>query len=432
MLILHQIIIGLLFLILFPSLLLFVLITGIHRPFLHQRLGFCGDIEKKRQGVTRFWLHGASVGEVKAIKLLVDELRALVPQSQFVVTTMTVTGKKVAEKQFGNDVHCLLLPLDVPLIVHKVVNTVDADAYICIETELWPILLSTLSSKGIPIFLANGRMSGKSRRNYQIFRSLFSRVIQLFDHLSFISEIDRKRFISLGGDPEKMVVDGNIKYDFSFDDSPATLRQDYQRLFSLEKDCEILVGGSTHNGEEEMLVELWTELNRESKLLLVIAPRHLERLPEVEMLLQQRALPYHKLSQLKEGGVRTNPIILVDSYGELALIYSIGTYVFCGGSLVDYGGHNIIEAALWEKAVFYGPSMADFQDGKKLLESAGGGFEIRNRQELLEKIKQFRADPEAYNLACRSAGNIAKAQQGSGRRQAEAITSYLLSKTNNQ
>jgi len=426
LLILYQLIIGTAFAVFFPILLLFVLATGTHKELLHERLGLYKGLGIKAKGVSRIWLHGASVGEVKAICVLVGQLRTLVPGSQFVVTTMTVTGRKVARQQLGEDVICLLTPLDVPLIVNRVVRVVDPDCYICIETELWPILLNTLASKGIPAFLVNGRMSENSKKNYLKFRMLFSRVINSFDRLSFISDEHRHRFISLGGDPDKMRVDGNIKYDLPIPEKAKQIRQNYLNLLSTDEKKEILIGGSTHRGEEEILANVWKELNRDKPLLLIIAPRHLERIAAIEAMLTERSLAFHTFSALKNGEQRSHPIVLLDTLGELSLLYSIGTYIFCGGSLVKYGGHNIMEAAMWDKVVLYGPDMADFLDGKKLLESVGGGVMVNNSHELLEQLKQFRADPSSYEDLCRRAGTIAKEQQGAGQRQALLVAETLL------
>lgn len=426
MLILYQLIIGIAFVVLFPILLLYVLVTGTHKALLSERLGLYRGPGVKGKRTRRIWLHGASVGEVKAICVLVGQLQTLVPGSQFVVTTMTVTGRKVARQQLGEDVVCLLTPLDVPLIVNWVVRAIDPDCYICIETELWPGLLSTLSSKGIPTFLVNGRMSENSRKNYLKFRLLFSRVINSFDRLSFISDEDRQRFISLGGDPDKMRVDGNIKYDLPIPENAKQIRQNYLNLMSARENEEILIGGSTHHGEEEILTDVWNELNRDKPLLLIIAPRHLERIDEIKAMLTERLLAFHTFSALKNGEQRSHPIVLLDTLGELSLIYSIGTYIFCGGSLVDYGGHNIMEAAMWDKVVLYGPDMADFLDGKKLLESVSGGVTVNDSNQLMEQLKQFRSDPASYQDLCDRAGTIAKAQQGAGQRQALLVAETLL------
>ncbi len=426
MLILYQLIIGTAFVVLFPFLLLFVLVTGIHRELFHERLGLYKEFGVKGKRTRRIWLHGASVGEVKAISVLVGQLKTLVPDSQFVVTTMTVTGKEVAQQQLGEEVICLLTPLDVPLIVNRVVRVIDPDCYICIETELWPVLLSTLASKGIPTFLVNGRMSENSRKNYLKFRMLFSRVINSFDRLSFISDEDRQRFISLGGDPDKMRVDGNIKYDLPIPEKAKQIRRNYQNLLSTGEDEETLIGGSTHHGEEDILVDVWKELNRNKPLLLIIAPRHLERVAEIEAMLIERSLAFHTFSALKNGEQRCHPIVLLDTLGELSLLYSIATFIFCGGSLVDYGGHNVMEAAIWDKVVLYGPDMADFLDGKKLLESVGGGVMVNDAHQLMEQLKQFRSDPASYEYLCRGAGTIARAQQGTGQRQALLVVETLL------
>ena len=421
MLIAYTLLIGLLFVVVGPWLLIAVFLTGRHRPLIHERLGWYPSLPVKEEGRVRFWLHGASVGEVKAAVVLIDQLRRLVPGAEFVVTTMTVTGRNVARELLGKDVRCLLTPLDVPLIVHRVVGAIDPDGYVCLETELWPVLLHTLTRRGIPLFLANGRMSASSCRGYGRVKWFFSRVINLFTHMAFITERDRERYLRLGGDPAKMSVEGNVKYDLPATTGLDDVRNRHLATLQLAENQEILIGGSTHKGEEEMLVTLRQQLIDEHDLLLILAPRHIERLAEIEAMLNRRGETFHRFSELVSGAPRTRPIILLDSLGELSQLYSIGTYIFCGGSLVEYGGHNVMEAAAWQKPVFYGPHMADFRDAVDLLQSADAGFLVSGIQEMKQKIRFFRTHPHAYQQACESAGTVAAAQQGSAKRQAGVI-----------
>ena len=188
---------------------------------------------------------------------------------------------------------------------------------------------------------------------------------------------------------------------------------------------EILVAGSTHTGEEELLVSLHANLNREKELLMIIAPRHLERLPSILAMLQTRGLGFHRFSMLQKGESRRYSLVLLDSLGELAGIYAVGTFVFCGGSLVPKGGHNMMEAAIWGKPVFYGPCIGDFRDAAELLESARAGFRVDTAAELEGRIREFRTTPDAYEEACRRAEEVARKQRGAARRQVEIILRCL-------
>ncbi len=425
--IIYRVAISLLFMLCGPALLFFIIVSGIHRPFVYQRLGLYRALARKKRDRVRFWLHGASVGEVQAVKLLIQELRFLVPGAQFVVTTMTVSGKRVAEQQLGNDVRCLLTPLDIPLIVNWVVAAIDPDVYVCVETELWPSLLHTISAKGISSYLVNGRMSAGSCRNYGRLRSFFASVINSFDHMAFISEKDKGRFLSLGGDEKKMSVEGNVKYDLHCPEKRHDVEKKYQKILAPENEQVVLVGGSTHSGEEKMLVNLFLELAQETNILLVLAPRHLERLDEIESILKNEGVAFQRFSTLKAGEKRSCTCIVLDVMGELSTLYALGTYIFCGGSVVNYGGHNIMEPAAWGKVVFYGPFMDDFSDAKELLEFAGGGFEVQSIEDLGEKIRYFMKNQRHYEAACHQAGSVAKAQLGNARRQAEIVASHYIS-----
>ena len=423
--IVYQIVIGLLFSAAFPFLLVLVLATGKHRQGLGQRLGLYGRIRRNHRDEVRVWLHAASVGEVQAAKAIIEAMRRPLPQAGFVLTTMTTQGKKVAAEQLPPDVCCLLAPLDVPLAVDRVLAAIDPDIYICLETELWPLLIHKAAVRGVKLVLVNGRMSEKSFRNYLKIRCLIASILRKFNRITVISDSDRERFLAMGADEASLSVEGNVKYDLALPDDACSVERRYRSILGAPADLEILVAGSTHTGEEELLVSLHANLARERELLMILAPRHLERLPAIVAMLQARGLGFHRFSQLQKGEGRRHSLVLLDSLGELAGIYAVGTFVFCGGSLVDKGGHNMMEAALWGKPVLYGPSIDDFRDAAEMLESAQAGFKVKTAEALEAKIRLFRNTPDEYGKACRRAEETARMQQGNARRQAEIILQCL-------
>jgi 3-deoxy-D-manno-octulosonic-acid transferase len=210
--VLYRLIIGLIFYCLLPLLLLFVLITGRHRQGLGERFGLYPALPGEKRG-KRIWLHAASVGEVQAARVLIAELRALRPDTGFVVTTMTLHGRNVAARQLGPDIPCLLAPLDVPGIVERAVTRIGPDAYVCLETELWPLLLRTTAARGIPTVHLNGRLSAGAAAGYRRWRWLFRRVLANFAAMAVISEVDRDRYLALGAIASRLQVLGNFKYD---------------------------------------------------------------------------------------------------------------------------------------------------------------------------------------------------------------------------
>jgi 3-deoxy-D-manno-octulosonic-acid transferase len=423
--IVYQILIGLLFYTCFPLLLLLVLVTGRHRQGLSERLGFYGRIRRQDPQEARVWLHAASVGEVQAARTIIDALRKRLPQAHFILTTMTAHGKRVAQEQLPSDVHCLLAPLDVPLLVDHVLTAIDPDIYVCLETELWPLLIHKAAARGMKLVLVNGRMSESSFRNYQRIKWFVAGILGSFTRIAVISETDRERYLAVGADEERLSVEGNVKYDLALPDDALGLKQRYQSILGLPDGLDVLVAGSTHTGEEGMLIPLYMRLHTEKELLWIIAPRHLERLPSIIELLHAHGLGFHRFSDLQKGEKRRHRLILLDSLGDLAGIYAVATYVFCGGSLVERGGHNMMEAAIWEKPVFYGPSIGDFRDAAELLESGRAGFRVPDAQALEGMIRRFRNKPEAYADACRRAGVVAGRQQGAAERQALIIMHCL-------
>ncbi len=425
---LYQIVSGTAFLLAFPIFLLFSLVTGKHRDRMGQRLGSYPELFAKKTGVMRIWLHASSVGEVQAARAIIPELHMLLPDAEFVVSTMTAHGRQQAENFLEPDVKCVLAPLDVPLIVNRAFLAIDPDLYVCIETEIWPLILKKIAENGCRLVLVNGRMSAGSYRGYRKVRFFMEGVLSRFERAALISSSDFERYVALGLDHTESQVLGNVKYDLTLPDGSGKIRDRYRALLGMDNDSELVVAGSTHGNEEEQLLALLADENVGSKRLLLIAPRHLERIPQLQKMLENKQQPYDLFSNLKKGQVRKNSLILVDCMGELSTLYSVAEYVFCGGSLVPRGGHNVMEAALWSKAVFYGSHMADFKDVARMLEDAGAGFEVSDVQDLIDKINYYRDHKKEYRLACTNAGELAHSQQGAAGKQAKMMVSLLLNK----
>jgi len=421
---LYRMIIGLGFFTLLPFALLYVWLSGRHREGLSQRFGLYGAIPRT-PGRPRIWLHAASVGEVQAARAIMLELERELPTVEFILTTMTLHGRTVAQGQLANKAVCLLAPLDVPGVVGRVLDKLKPDAYVCIETELWPLLLHAAAGRGVKVIQVNGRLSAGSASGYERMKFFFRRVLANFTAMAVISEADRDRYLQLGALSSRLQVAGNVKYDLRLPPEPDRIRQQLRRILDVDGQTDVLVAGSTHSCEEEMLLLLLSRLAVDRPILLLVAPRHLQRLAGLQQMLQAKGIGFHLFSELAGGERRRYPLVILDSLGELAEIYSVATYVFCGGSLVQRNGHNIMEAAIWDRAVLYGPSMADFQDAVILLESVGAGIMVRDASDLADRIDGFRRDPQTYQLICQRAGQIARAQQGAAARQAKMIVDCL-------
>ncbi len=372
------------------------------------------------------WFHASSVGEVQVARALVSELKAMLPDAAVVLSTMTEQGRKVAEKQLGGEVQCINAPLDLAGIVDRSIKTLQPSVYVCLETELWPNILLSVKKYGTRIALLNGRMSEKSFRRYRLIRGFISTLLSQFSEISVIQEADANRYISLGAAPEKVRVLGNAKYDLAVNGSAEDTAEKYRQLLGIDESQPVLMAGSTHSGEEQILYDVYQDLkaNKEPGLVFIVAPRHIERLPEIVALFAENGVVFDLLSDIRKVGRKTD-VIIVDSMGELAKMYSVATYVFCGGSLVARGGHNVMEAAVHGKPVFYGPSMDDFADAAQMLESAGAGYPVASLQGLKEGIRNFISQPEEYEYAAKQARKTAMQQVGSAQKQAQLIVDML-------
>lgn len=387
-----------------------------------------GQTSFKRESVSEviLWIHAASVGEIQAARALVHELRKQNSGFCFYITTMTRQGRGVAEARLSSDVVCRIAPLDTPQAVAQRLRDVQPDVYICLETELWPMILSQLRQAGIPMLLLNGRLSERSWKRYRLIGKTMRHLLAGFAGIAVICGQDAVRYRSLGAVTDRVKVCGNIKYDLPVKNS-VTLRQDYRKMLHLEQET-VFICGSTRSGEEKILLSVYERLKSalQGRILWIIAPRHLERLAELRLLFKRSGLSFDLFSQCKEHG-RKHDIILVDVMGELAELYAAGDYIFCGGSLVDQGGHNIMEPVVLGKPVYFGPFMKDFSDAVELVLSAGAGFQVQDGDELADRLLLHLNCPELFLQACKYAEQLAVQQQGAAACQADMVMELLAS-----
>jgi 3-deoxy-D-manno-octulosonic-acid transferase len=386
---------------------------------LEQRFGDYPKIDRTNQNVL-IWIHAASVGEVQAARALIAVLGDSMAGSKIFLTTMTRQGREVALSQLPAHVRCELAPLDTPRAVKKALRTLRPDVYICLETELWPVMLTEARKAGIPMLLLNGRMSERSFNQYQRIRGTMNSLLRGFAAVGVIKKQDGERYRRLGVDAERIEVCGNMKYDLKSAE-PDPVQKRYKQLLNIDRQT-VFICGSTRRGEEKLLLPVYKRLRDEADadLLWIIAPRHLHRLPEIRTLLDRADLEYDLFSHCAAKG-RHRDIVLLDSMGELADLYSVGDYNFCGGGLLDKGGHNIMEPIRWRKPVFFGPFMQDFQDAVDLVLSAGAGFQVNNSDELADCLIEHQPDSPAYQQACSAAVRLVQAQQGAVSRQADMV-----------
>jgi 3-deoxy-D-manno-octulosonic-acid transferase len=369
----------------------------------------------------RFWVHAVSVGEVMAAVPLVQALSARWPAADVVVSTVTATGEHVARARFGEAAATVTFPLDFRGAVRRAVRRVQPACFIALETELWPNLLRALRQARVPAVLANGRISDRSYRRYRLVRRLFRRVLGDIALFCMQSEEDARRIISLGAPPERVLVTGNLKMEAPSGDAGA--EQLWRRLLHLGS-APVVVAGSTHRGEESIVLDAFLAVRPAADgLRLVLAPRHPERLDEVEGLARARGLSVVRRSRVNPG--HGAPVVLLDTMGELASLYAIADVIFVGGSLVPIGGHNVVEPALHAKAVVFGPHMANFRDAAALLLRADAAVQVADETALAATLGRLLADAPARQALGRAAWNAVRAHQGACVRTVAALERLL-------
>ena len=384
---------------------------------LRERLGFV----PLAPGPARLWVHAVSVGEVMAAVPLVQALRRRWPDVEVVVSTVTATGAHVARSRLPDAAAAFVFPLDFGSATRRAVRRVRPRGFIALETEIWPNLLRALAAAGVPAILANGRISDRSFRRYHRVRGLFRRVL---DHVSLFamqSDEDARRIIALGARPDRVVVTGNLKMEVPGGEAGAA--ELWRRLLHLGA-ARVWIAGSTHRGEEGPILDALLELRRSGEpLCLILAPRHPERVDEVEALGRARGLGPVRRSRQAPGP--TPDVILLDTVGELAALYAVADVIFVGGSLVPVGGHNVIEPALHAKPVVFGPHMANFRDAAALLLGAGGAVQVPEAGRLAPTLRALLDDPEARRRLGEAAWTAVRAHQGACERTLDALSGVL-------
>jgi 3-deoxy-D-manno-octulosonic-acid transferase len=406
-----------------------ILITGKYRDSFIQKLGGRQDkiLAQLKEG-KRIWIHAVSVGEVTAAAPIVALLKTKRPDVQVIFSTSTETGQGMAKRLVTGADAFIYFPLDLPWAVHKTLGLVHPNVFALVETELWPNFLAACRKRRVSSLIVNGRISPRSFGKYRKTGFFWRRILENVAAAGMISDIDASRISSMGMDPGKVEVLGNAKYDALAAMAEPALHQDIARRFNVHPGEKFLVAGSTHPGEEDVIIQIYREvLARYPEFRLILVPRHIERTGDVIRLLQQAGLnDIITVTEINGGRLRQDEkVIVVDVIGELFKVYSLAMIVYCGGSLVPKGGQNILEAAAWGKVIFYGPSMDDFSQEAALLEEVGAGIRINNARELSESIFQVLADPQDAQRRGERGQAVVRAHMGAAGRYAEMIIRYV-------
>ena len=338
------------------------------------------------------WIHAVSVGEAIAIKGLLAQLRGAYPGKKLVISTVTATGNKIVQGLVKDGDFVTYLPLDFSFIVKPVLKRIKPCTFIIAETEIWPNLICCLNKLQVPIITVNGRISDSSYGGYRLVKFFIRPILRMVKQFCVQSDLDALRLESLGVDKPRIQVTGNVKFDINLDPINELNVLSYRAKLKLGQFDKLLVCGSTHPGEEEIIFTAYQELLLGfPKLKLLIAPRHPERGEKIFRLAADNGFMPAFISSVSEAcPTRINSqVFILDTIGELFNYYSVADIVFVGGSLVKRGGHNILEPASLRKPVIFGPYMFNFRQISKLFLANQAALMVRNSQELADKVKEL-------------------------------------------
>lgn len=378
------------------------------------------------------WLHAVSVGEVLAVSRLVAELDAAVPEYTVVLSTSTRTGQTLARERFGRE-RVFYCPLDLPWAVNAYLNALQPSMLILAETEFWPNLLSGCFRRQIPVAVVNARISDRSWPRYRFLRGLWRPFLSRLSAVLAQSKIDAQRLRALGCGLEAVSVAGNLKFDVRAAKEAEATRQ----LKQLGPDLRFVVAGSTLEGEETALLAAWPELLADDpKLALVLAPRHPERFAAVIDVLNKSNRPWIKRSEWRSQPeaslepLQPGAIVLLDTIGELASVYSLASVAFVGGSLIPAGGHNPLEPAQFGVPIVLGPHYNNFRGIVADL-LAAQAMEIATPGNLAATLTVLLADRQRAKAMGARAQDVFRAQSGATARSVAALCALLFKGTNN-
>ncbi|MBI5049728.1 MAG: 3-deoxy-D-manno-octulosonic acid transferase [Nitrospirae bacterium] len=391
--------------------------------FLSERFGVSWYVR------TDIWIHAVSVGETLAALPFLKALKKEFPCFKIVLSTTTYTGQKIAREKFPEADRIMYMPVDAWLCINRAVKLLAPKVFITVETELWPQLFKKLKDNGSHIAVLNGRISNESFKGYKRISPFIKKVLSYVDFFYMQSKEDAGRIIALGAGREKVKVMGNFKFDLNL---PAS-----QHAMSWMDAIggHILVAGSTHKGEEEIILNAFNAIKSNTApetydLKLILAPRHPERFQEAEDILKKRGINYIRRSEISVDSSQLTvdsleaDVILLDTIGELSEVYSRAAIAFVGGSLLPLGGHNILEPAYWAKPVIFGPHMENFAIASEFLKQ-GAALEVKDSADIANAVTDLLKYTDKAKEMGQKAKDITDSNTGAVKKAVELIRDIL-------
>jgi 3-deoxy-D-manno-octulosonic-acid transferase len=373
------------------------------------------------------WFHAASVGEAQGLQPIIACLHARFPTWPVIVSTFTPTGKAMAQSLIPEAVVVFLLPFDVPCLMRRLVRHLRPRALIVQETELWPHLFRAVARRHVPLVVVNGRLSPRSFRRYLCIRMLMRRLLADVTLLLVQSHEIAQRFVRLGAIESRLRVVGNTNIDRAL--HAAQMPVQVHPLAAVVQGHRVLVAGSTHEGEEAILLAVYRRLRQQyPELLLVLAPRHLHRVDTVIRQVQAhhyRAVRRSQCEHMRPTALQGDVVLVLDTLGELAGLYRLSVVAFVGGSFVPIGGHNILEPAVYAKPLFFGPYMQHYPELAQMLCSAGGAIQVTSGDALYRHLAHLLRYPHVGDNMGQRALQALVAHRGALQATDDIVTTLL-------
>ena len=403
-----------------------MLLTGKYRKSFGPKLGLLDrEAASRMAGMPRIWVHAVSVGEVTAAAPIVAALRSRFSGACIILSTSTETGQEMARKLVPAASAHIYYPLDIPRAVHKVIDWVNPDIFIPVETELWPNFIRICRERGTRIVMANGRLSPRSFRRYHGTRFFWKEVLASLDAAGVISATDAERLAAIGMPAERIHILGNAKFDGLAARVSPELEQEIAACLRIAPGEAVLVAGSTHEGEEERVLDAFAQVRAQlADALLLLVPRHPERFARVAALCEKRGLSL----VLRSSHLPCRPdsaVFLGDSMGELPLFYAAADLAFIGGSLVPTGGHNPLEAAALGVPLLFGPHMFNFAEISRLLLREKAALQVRDATGLADSVVLLLRDAEQCHALSENGRRVVEANRGALERLMKIVSASL-------
>jgi 3-deoxy-D-manno-octulosonic-acid transferase len=406
---------------------------------LTQRMGYL-PVSFNLDGDESIWIHAVSVGEVLTARALLPQLRQRYPRLRIFVSTTTMAGQQVARGNLPYVDEVFYFPFDLGFIVNRTLRLVRPRLFIMMETEIWPNLLRACHRDGVKTILINGRISSRSYPRYRLARVFFRRVLADVDRFCMQSDESARRIIDIGAAPERVSVTGSLKFDSlefpapvdgnralpSVHDVHERGRTRVLRYFRVGQRRPVVIAASTLKGEEELVLEAFQRIRATmTDALLIIAPRKPERFDDVERLVRRAGWKVARRTELRVDTEPRHDVVVLDTIGELAQLFQVATAVFVGGSLVDAGGHNILEPAVFGKPIVFGPHMQNFAEIARTFLDNGAAIQVRSGRELEAALLELLGDPVRRASLGAAARALVEANRGARGKSLDALAQIM-------